>query len=237
METKFIPAPSRAQQQAARSAIDLTSTTPSPGPHIVRKIALAHIASGKFYWAVNIASLESYAGPDLHSPLAPWLAEMPKYLNKHINAASIGNLMKLEPSLIVVWCRKVGPLVLWNDRSEFNSLLGTTQGHEELIRLANIYRVSHTFWPSLPYLVEQVLGPPTAAARARHPQPNVSMDALVASARQPRTADWVAEPADAEQAGWGEAQPLPEKANAAAAITLRTQTPTRVLTRPSRTKA
>lgn len=106
--------------------------------------------------------------------------------------------------MIVVWCRKVRPLALWEDHAKLNSVLGTAHGHTELMRLANIYRDTHDFWPSLPNLVEQILGPPTAAARARHRQPQVPKDALVASAWLPRTAASVAEQTDPEHVDWGE---------------------------------
>ena len=107
--------------------------------------------------------------------------------------------MSLAPPTIAEWCRKVRPLVLWEDRTGFDNLLGSTDGHNELIRLANIYRASHTFWPSLPNLVEQVLGPPTAAARALRRQ------------QEP-------EPADPGLADWGEAPQVPDQVRKALRI-------------------
>ena len=206
---------SRAQQQAARSAVELSSSTLTPGQHIIRNIALAHIASLQFQWDINLAGLKNYAGPDSHNPMEQLLDEMPKYAIDRISAAKFGQMMGLEPPMIAVWCRKVQPLALWEDNPGFNTLLGTHDGHRQLIKQADIYRASHAFWPSLPKLVELVLGPPTAAARALRHQPPVPITAALASTCQSRQSASASKPADPELADWWEAEPLPAKAELA----------------------
>lgn len=186
--------PSGVQQQAALSAVELSSSMQSPGPLIIRKIALAHAAHQHFKWDVDLTKLACYAGPDQHGPVVQLLAEVPLLASSRFRAITFGRKMGLQPHMIAVWSRKVRPLALWEDRFGFKSLLESAAGHLELKRLADIYRAAHTFWPSLPHLFELALGPPSAAARALHTPPEVSIGV------------------DQELADWGEASPLPEEA-------------------------
>lgn len=136
---------------------------------------------------------------------------MPPFVSNLLDAAALGRKMGLGPPMIAVWCRKVRPLALWEDNSQFKSLLETAIGHKELIRLANNYRATHTLWPSLPQLFEKALGPPTAAARALFRPLQVPGGAALEStlwSPQPASAPTGADP---ELADWGEAAPLPEE--------------------------
>ena len=130
-----------------------------------------------------------------HSTLAPWIEQKPLFVRKHLTAARLGVKMSLPPVMIAVWCRKVCPLALWEDHAHFKGLIDQARGHTKLINIADNYRATHNFWPSLPQLFELALGPPTADARALRRQTRV----LRAAA---------SEFPDPELTDWGEAEPL-----------------------------
>jgi hypothetical protein len=183
-----------------------------PGLPIIRKIALAHISEQHFQWDVKLNELDNYAGPDSHSPLAPWLSDMPAFVFLRINAHKFGDTMGLQPPLVAVWCRKVRPLSLWEDHPNFKELLETARGHQKLNHAADGYRAKNSFWPSLPCLFELLLGSPSEAARAIYSQRLVPGPASLASTVLPHGPASARTVPDPELADWGRAESLPEEA-------------------------
>jgi hypothetical protein len=141
-------------------------STCSPGPHIIRKIALGHSSDLNCQWRVRIQVLAHIAGPDKQGALAQL-----KHINPHLYKTSFANrlgdrLGGIAPQFISCWCCMVRPLLLWEDHARYPALVGTDAGHSELMFCAKKFRTDTGYWPSPAWVLERLLGPPSPAAKA-----------------------------------------------------------------------
>lgn len=140
-----------------------------PGPHILRKILLAHSCNLKCQWRVPIKVIADICGPDMQGALEQ-LKHINPYFYKTSKAQKLGVRLGIQPPLIALMCCIVRPLALWEDHARFPELVGTAAGHQILNGVACAYRADHQYCPSPALVFEQLLGSPTAAARARERQ-------------------------------------------------------------------
>jgi len=143
----------------------MASSSPySPGPHIIRKIALGHSINMNCKWQVPIKLLAAIGGPDMQGTMEQ-LKVTHHYFYTTAKVNRLWEWLGIHPMLIYCYCCMVRPLALWEDNPDFPGLVGSDDGHRRLICSAKAYRAAHNFWPSPAQVFETLLGPPTTTAR------------------------------------------------------------------------